>query len=55
MRFESYAQQFEDLILYCALKDARGGLRTVFILMSAPMTPLLTASRNFSMTEVGTA
>ena len=25
MRFESYAQQFEDLILYCALKDAVGG------------------------------
>jgi len=24
LRFESYAQQFEDLILYCALKDARG-------------------------------
>ena len=21
MRFESYAQQLEDLILYCALKD----------------------------------
>ena len=25
MRFESYAQQLEDLILYCALKDATGG------------------------------
>ncbi len=25
MRFESYAQEFEDLILYCALKDATGG------------------------------
>lgn len=25
MRFESYAQQLEDLILYCALKDTMGG------------------------------
>ena len=25
MRFESYAQEFEDLILYCALKDFTGG------------------------------
>lgn len=25
MRFESYAQEFEDLILYCALKDVTGG------------------------------
>ena len=31
MRFESYAQELEDLILYCALKDATGGGITVFI------------------------
>ena len=32
MRFESYAQEFEDLILYCALKDVTGGEQTVSIL-----------------------
>ena len=25
MRFESYAQEYEDLILYCALKDIENG------------------------------